>query len=176
MPICEEVRWIIMKKRRLDGYSFESIREALSAGGDPGPSDSTIRRVLNRFDQTGEVAPRQGQRAGPAPNQKFGQCQTDMALIKALLDSPGDMLTEIRKKSPARWACGRTFRPSAKRCCGSASRSSRCVAAAHHRLCRFHPTHKPSPQPTYALCCAAPRLLEEPQPAQGGPVLYDHSI
>ena len=73
MPICEEVRWIIIQKRRLDGYSFESIREALSAGGDPGPSDSTIRRFLNWFDQTGEVAPRQGQRAEPAPNQIFGQ-------------------------------------------------------------------------------------------------------
>ena len=52
MPIGKEVRWIIVKKRRLDGDSFASIREAVSAGSDPGPSDSKILSVLNRFDQT----------------------------------------------------------------------------------------------------------------------------
>ena len=95
-------RWLMVWKRRTLGYSFKRIRRHLGAGAyRPGPADKTIRRTLDRFDQTGDVKHFRGLRARPPVTATFTFGE-QMRLLNILLEAPGDMLCEIRDKYNAR--------------------------------------------------------------------------
>jgi|TARA_B110000046_G_C12976147_1_gene391224 transposase len=97
----EDVRWMVVWRREFRGQSYRHIRKRLSSGPRrKGPSKTTIKRIVKRFREEGGVDTRQGARAAPPANRIFDR-RNDWALLKALADSPGDMLDEIRDKLTA---------------------------------------------------------------------------
>ena len=102
----EDVRWLIVFKH-LMGKTHAKIRRDLSVVDEhghewiPGPCGRTIDRILERFKETGDVKTHMGKRAAPPQNAIFG-VQNQLTLIEVLLDSPGDMLSEIRDKFAAK--------------------------------------------------------------------------
>ena len=102
MPVArlsEDMRWLVVFKRVYQGLKYKQIVQHLSAG----PAQITvkqIRRVLCQYASSGEVMPprRVANHADLAQIFTRERCRV---LVGLLLDSPEDLLKEIRAKFTA---------------------------------------------------------------------------
>lgn len=96
--LSAQLRWLVVWKRVLRRHTWKRIQRALGAGPDhPGPGKSQMKGIVKRYRKEGGVDTYQGIRPGP-PANKVWSFRRDKQLIDALLDAPGDMLDEIRRK------------------------------------------------------------------------------
>ena len=96
--LSAQLRWLVVWKRALCGHRWARIQKAFSAGpAHPGPGKTQLQGIVRSYRRGNGVETRQGVRPRP-PANKTWNFRRDKMLIDILLDAPGDMLAEIRRK------------------------------------------------------------------------------
>ena len=88
VPFSIDLRWRVVWLDIAHGYSTSHIARVMCI------SESTVRRILNLFTQTGDITPRT-RRYGPHP--LFGQHE-QVVLLRLVLDNVGIYLNELQLK------------------------------------------------------------------------------
>ena len=88
VPLSSDLRWRIVWLYHYKDLSYEEIADLLYI------HSSTARRIVNKFNWSGDISPRNGRR-GP---RRLLQAREEFSLVDSLLDSPGIYLQELQNK------------------------------------------------------------------------------
>ena len=81
-----DLRWRIVFQRKLKNMSYQQISENLTV------SVSTVSRMIDRFDRTGEVQP-----SIWAPTERLLHPHEELVLLQAVLEKPSTYLRELQR-------------------------------------------------------------------------------
>ena len=81
-----DLRWRIVFQRKLKNMSYQQISENLTV------SVSTVSRMIDRFDRTGEVQP-----SIRAPTERLLHPHEELVLLQAVLEKPSTYLRELQR-------------------------------------------------------------------------------